>query len=1101
MGRQADALTVYREARAALVEELGIEPSPPLQRLQAAVLGQDHSLDYSPPAEPRRLEDSVAATAAVASREPGDERKLATALFAELRSAGAAGGDPERARLRFDRFWSAATTEIEPLGGTVERFAGAAVTAVFGAPMALEDHAERALHAALKLKERVGALFGDGVVLRIGTESGEVLVSQPHPGGSVLAGEAVDEAARLGHAASPGEILVGKRSATAVGGAFELSAATTAGAEGLAGRRLVRGLSVKRPRGVRGLPPVFVGREAELELLKVTYRRAVSGHAPCLVTVVGEAGVGKTRLASELSQRLAGESPDLLTRTGRCLSYGRGITYWPLGEILKEELGLVEGDSKEVVRRMLGDRQTLGLAIGLEPEEAGHPLQTREQLHAAWVSWVDELVQVRPALLLIEDLHWAEDPLLDLLGRLVEEVRGPLVLLGTARPELLSRRPGWGSGSRDSAMVRLEPLQPGEASRLVEGLFGGEVPGGAREWVLAHAEGNPFFVEELIGGLIDRGMLAQANGEWGLCELPADLEIPGSVQAALASRMDLLPPEAKAALQAASVIGRVFRPGQVQALLEGDEPDLAPLEVRDFIRRRSGPPVAGEHEYVIKHALTREVAYGTLTKARRAHLHAAFATWLEGVGEGRDELVPFLAHHFFESVRPEDVDLVWDRDRAEYVRLSKKAVVWLRRAADLAAARGATDEALDLLHRALTLVERESERVELWQVIGHVYALKYDGQAFWTAMEKALALGPDPQTQGRIYSELSYQTATRAGMWHRAPAPGVVDGWIERALELTEAESLARGTALVARASWPPQAATAAREALALSHRLGDLELRSFAFQAKAELARLDKDFETAWSWVERRLQLLHGIDDPDHRADATYQGVVALAGVGRMHEARRLAQQLEEISAKLTPHHRLHSVEGLAMVEQLAGGWERLSELRPVIELAVEENRATPCRGNERSLLLCALAFAHRGDDDTARRLERRADDIGMLGYGRSLSAPRLALALLRRELSTVKRLVDDPIAEHPCFTLATTVTRLDALAALRDGERAEKEARPLLRPGTYLEPFALRTLGLVRESQELLEQAATHFDAAGLSWHAEHTRAQSWTVRLVAG
>ncbi len=1090
-GRQADALSAYQDARSALVDGLGIEPSPPLRRLQRAVLEQDRSLDLAPADEPAPRHDVGLPRDRDQAAEQGDERKLATALFADARFMTVGGSDPERVRLRLDRFWQAATAESGHLGGTVERFAGAAVTAVFGAPVALEDHAERALHAALALRKRLGELFGDALELRIAVESGEVLVSRPHPGSAVVAGDAIDIAARLALVGAPGEIVVGPRSVAAGGGAFEFATAPPAGAPGVPARPLVRALSASRPRGIRGLSHVFVGRDTELDLLRLTYRRVVREEVPCVVTVLGEAGVGKTTLVREFSQRLAAVSPPPLQRTGRCLPYGRGITYWPLSEIVKEQLGVLEADAPEVVRGKLGDRSALGLAVGLEPGQGVHPMEIREQLHTAGVDWLDDLARERPVVLVVEDLHWGEEPLLDLLDRVVRDVRGPLLLIATARPELFARRPDWGAGTRNATRVRLEPLLPAETASLVEALLGPEVDASVRELVLDRAEGNPFFVEELIATLADQGALAREDRRWIARDPPADLKVPDSVQAVLASRIDLLPPLEKAALQAASVIGRVFRPQPVRELLDEARPDFALLEERDFVARRSGSCVNGEHEYAVKHALTREVAYASLTMPRRARLHAAYAAWLERDGGGRDEHAPFLAYHYFEAVRPEAADVVWVGREGDYRPLTARALTWLRRAADIAVARYAIDEALDLLHRALDLSADEIEQVELWEAIGHANALKYDGEGFWTAMQHALGPARDRRTRGRIYSELAYQTALRAGMWKRAPDPERVDGWIERALELTDADSAERARALVARAAWPPHPTTAASEALDLAKRLGDIELRSWALQAMAEPARVARDFEEAWRWMRMRLELLPRIDDPDNRADATWQATVGLAGVARLDQARRLARRHQEIAARLTPHHRLHAVALVAMVEELAGEWASVAELEPEIESAVEDNVATPCRLGARSLLLCAIALAEGGHEEGARRLERRADEMGMEGYGRSLSGPRLRLALLRGDLGAVEQLLEDTVAEHPSLILATTVTRLDALAALHDRQRLEDEAPQLLRLGTYLEPFALRALALVREDGELLEQAIARFQALDLLAHAERTRA----------
>ena len=246
-----------------------------------------------------------------------------------------------------------------------------------------------------------------------------------------------------------------------------------------------------------------------------------------------------------------------------------------------------------------------------------HPLAARDRLHATWVEFLSELASQRPLVVLVEDVHWAEQPLLDLVERLGRDVQGPLVLIATARPDFVEKRSAW-SGRVDTETISLEPLAAESAASLVDSLLGGDFPPHVRRLVVERSEGNPFFVEEVLGSLIDAGLLERVNGGWHANELPPGFEIPDSVQAVLAARIDLLTEADKATLQTTAVIERVFWTGPVYELVPGLEPDLHLLESRDLIRRRSSSSLGGEVEYVFKHALTREVAYGSLTKARRA---------------------------------------------------------------------------------------------------------------------------------------------------------------------------------------------------------------------------------------------------------------------------------------------------------------------------------------------------------------------------------------------------------------------------------------------------------------------------------------------------
>jgi class 3 adenylate cyclase len=310
-------------------------------------------------------------------------------LFADLvgSTALAEGQDPERVRAMLDRFYDAMAGEVEWAGGTVEKFAGDAVMAAFGAPAAHEDDAERALHVALGMRRRLAELFGGRLALRVGVNTSDVVVGQPREGSSFVTGDAVNVCARLEQAAAPEEILVGERTVAAARGAFEFAEPAMVEAKGKPGgiacRKLVSALSLTRPRGVGGLQPVFVGRARELAELQEAYASVVTSGTPHLVCVVGDAGVGKTRLLREFWRWLGGQPRQPLLRSGRCLAYGHGITYWPLGEVLKEHFGILDSDPPEVVARRVAGRDGLGFTLGLAPPTGMHPLTVRDRLHTS----------------------------------------------------------------------------------------------------------------------------------------------------------------------------------------------------------------------------------------------------------------------------------------------------------------------------------------------------------------------------------------------------------------------------------------------------------------------------------------------------------------------------------------------------------------------------------------------------------------------------------------------------------------------------------------------------------------------------------------------
>jgi class 3 adenylate cyclase len=346
------------------------------------------------------------------------ERKVATVLFADLVGSTRLGeDDPERTRRLLDRFYEAMAEQVASAGGTLEKFAGDAVMAAFGAPDALEDHAERALHAALGMRRRLDDLFDGAVELRIGVNTGEVVVDvDAHS--SFVTGDAVNVCARLEQHAAPGEILVGERTAVVARGAFEFGAARRIEAKGKSEpvecRPLVRALAATRPRGRFARP--FVGRTRELGALIDAYGQAVARGEPHLALIVGDAGVGKSRLVGELWAALESQREGPILRVGRCLSYGSAITYWPVREIVQAHLDLPDdADAAEVTRR-LGDRAILGVALGLDVAGELHPLAARDRLRDAWVELIEEAAAEHPVVLVVEDVHWAESPLLELLG-------------------------------------------------------------------------------------------------------------------------------------------------------------------------------------------------------------------------------------------------------------------------------------------------------------------------------------------------------------------------------------------------------------------------------------------------------------------------------------------------------------------------------------------------------------------------------------------------------------------------------------------------------------------------------------------------------------
>ena len=1030
------------EQRRALVDELGIEPGDAPQELERAIFNPDAALGPRPAL---RSEQPRAPSAAP------HERKLVTVLCATFE----AEHDPERLWVLLERACAAAGEEVEAAGGRLEPAVGPAVLATFGAPAAQEDHAQRAAGAARALIARLRSEHGEQLRVRIGLESGEAVVGPSAPGGPGVVGAAVGEAARLAQEAPPGELRLGPRAAAAARG----------GARDRLGR-------------------VFVGRAAELDLLETTHRRVVETRQPHLVTVLGEPGVGKSSLLVAVRRRLPA---DTRWYVGRCPAYGRAITYRPLAEILRARLDLNASDAPEVVRARLGERSILGLALGLEGQEDLHPFEARERLHEALVEVLEQIAREGPAVVVVEDLHWADDTLLELLALARRRVAGPLLLVASARPELLGRSPAWGA-ERNASRLWLEPLSPEEAE-LMLGELAGEVPGRVRDLVLDRAEGNPFFVEEALAALLDRGALRRAPGGWAVGELPESWLASDTVQAVVAARVDLLPPAVKQALQAAAVIGRVFWEDAVRQLVD-EHPDLAVLEERDFVRRVPAPSLSGQREYAFKHALTREVACASLPLARRARLHARFAEWLEGSGGGQDEHAPMLAHHYAEAVAPEHADLAWADEPERAAALRERAVRWLRRGAELAFARYELADASALNQQAAALAPDDASRSELLEAAAHASILAFDSDGFRAAMEKALTLTPPRDVAARLYARLSRE-GSRPWMWKHPPAREAVARWIECALELAEPGSTERAAAVAARALLDPAAGTdAAGEGVELAERLGDPYLLADAYETASFVATAHGRPEESARLADRKLALVPRIADPDRRTAQYLHATVAFLRAGRLSDGRQAAELHDASAAGLTAHHEVHGVAFRLLADTVGGTWDHAEGLTARAEAACAANAETPCQFNWRSLLMTALAHAQLGDDVRARQLEQGAAEALQVGGPLAKEPALLRLALLRGDLEAAERLLTaEPAIDF--FDVDYPAARLDALAALGDRRRVEADALVALEVGGYVEPFALRALGTVRQDRALIERAAARFNALDLGWRADETRA----------
>jgi class 3 adenylate cyclase/tetratricopeptide (TPR) repeat protein len=590
-----------------------------------------------------------------------EERKVVSVLFCDLVgfTAASEAADPEDVRARIRPYHARLREELERFGGTVEKFVGDAVMAVFGAPIAHEDDAERAVRAGLRMLEAIEELNADdpelSLQVRVGINTGEAVVAleaRPELGEGLVTGDVVNTASRLQGVAPVNSVAVSEQTYRATERVFEwerLEPVTVKGkAEPLAVWRPVRAQSRLGSDVTRTLTTPLVGRELEKTLLIGTLERAAQQRSCQLVTVVGEPGVGKSRLCAELLTHVDDQPGLTRWRQGRCLPYGDGISFWALGEIVKSECGILESDTPAQAAAKLeqtipeDDPERAWLLARLAPL-VGAPAEpaSQEESFAAWRRFCEALGAERSTVLVFEDLHWADPALLAFLEHLADWAEGvPLLLLCTARPELSERHATFGVDARNVQRINLAPLSDTETAQLVSALLERAVlPAETQQQLLEQAGGNPLYAEEFVRLLADRGGL----GDEG--------EVPESVQALIAARLDTLPTERKSLLQDASVLGKVFWAGALAAMGDREpaevEQALHELARKELVRPARVSSMEGEREYAFWHVLVRDVCYGQIPRAARAIRHEAAASWLEDkAGERVEDLADVLAYHY-----------------------------------------------------------------------------------------------------------------------------------------------------------------------------------------------------------------------------------------------------------------------------------------------------------------------------------------------------------------------------------------------------------------------------------------------------------------------
>jgi class 3 adenylate cyclase/tetratricopeptide (TPR) repeat protein len=950
---------------------------------------------------------SPAEGAVLGPEAPPEERRLVSVLFADLSgyTAYAERKDPEAVKSMLDRTLRQLGEEVLRFGGTIDKYIGDNVMAVFGAPVSHEDDPERAVRAALSMQEAMGTINADlpgdiSFLLRVGINTGEVLAGSVGDGYTVI-GDVVNVASRLQAAARPGTVTVGEATFRATRDSVAYEPLAPLDLKGKAepvpaweAREVMDALPAHRPASRTASP--LVGREEEAGLMIALAQRVAREERPHLVTVIGQAGVGKSRLLRELSVKAAGLEPAPNLRIGECPPYGSGIAYWAMAEVIRSEFGISADEASESAwekllegTRALLDGKTegdssertaavIGVMLGLEAGEAGtavdaeDPQRMRETLFSAVRTLVEAMTAEKPLVLAFEDIHWADEGMLDLIEHLARWVRGPLLITCLARDELLERRADWGAGRRNSTTVGLDPLTRTETLELVEVLYGGENgDSGLLARVAQRAGGNPLFAEEIVNRLKEEGSDADA--------------LPDTVHSVLAARLDSLAPFERRLLQYASVVGQTFWEGVLLSAARESPADvgeaLDSLQEKELVIASESTRLAGEREYAFKHALIRDVAYGMLPKATRCRQHFAVGRFIEErAGESGEIAVALVAEHYG---RAAGLGTEAGIEPAELRTMSDKALHFLEAAGDAAAQLYSNQEALSHYRGAIGLdgTVDEATRAQIGEKMGDV-ALRVgrvdEAIEVWESCLDFHRRQEDLARVGDLHRKIG------AAYWDKGEREASIDHYqkgidllkdgppcIELVRLYEEAASLYMHTGDNMLAIY------ASEKALRLAERLGEAAAASRAHGIFGRVFGRIGDSEKARENLERSVELARGSDQAEAvRALLTlgYHFEISeadYAGAGAAYEeALKLAVEVGDVPSQVEVH------AALAQLALNRADWE-----------AVERETEASAGLAEREGLLGKLCFPYvmrgalrwrSGDWEGAESLCRRAHEIG---------------------------------------------------------------------------------------------------------------------------
>jgi class 3 adenylate cyclase/tetratricopeptide (TPR) repeat protein len=955
-----------------------------------------------------------------------DVRKVVTVIFSDVTGSTALGEqlDPESLRRVMGRYFDEMKTVVETHEGMVEKFIGDAVMAVFGIPVLHEDDALRAVRAASEMRARLAALneelerdWGVTIAVRTGVNTGEVVAGDGSEGQRFATGDAVNVAKRFEEAAPAGEILLGETTYRLVRDAVDVEPTEPLGLKGkseaVTAYRLVT-LEDDLPGHARRLDSPMVGRERELAALEQAYLRAIGERACLLFTVLGAAGVGKSRLTAEF---LAGVGDEATVMRGRCLPYGEGITYWPLAEAIRgrygdeplaEIAGVLDGDEAPLITERIAAAIDLGGSAGA-PDETAWAVRRLFEAEG----------RTQPLVVLFDDLQWAEATFLDLVEHLADWAReAPILLICLARPEFLDERPSWGGGKFNATSVLLERLSEDESRELVTNLLGrAQLDEAVRDRIMSAAEGNPLFVEEMLAMLIDDGLLARSNGNWVATADLSKITVPPTIHALLSARLDRLGRDERAVIERGSVEGKVFHRGAVAELSNGlRESVWSHLQtlVRKELIRPDRTDLPGEDAFRFRHLLIRDAAYEAMPKELRADLHERFADWLDQIGPEhlaeRDEIIGYhleQAYRYRTELAPVD-----DEAQALALRAGER----LAGAAARAVRRSDVEATIRLTERALAMLPEQHElRGRLLSELGYAYRERGDLDAAQQAFEKGLfAAGAtgDRAAAALIEARMAALATMRGGMMDEGLA--VLRSRTEELERLGDEEELAQALYLLGmHISWTDGDPTDALEHGArIARELGDLRLEA----ACIDWLTIDAFWYDAS--VDEGLELCSRVLDRPNMGSEASRLLVIGGNFKRMggREEEGLAD-IEEGTTRLLELGRTVDAYALAMatacVSLLAG---RYDEAARTIMPGYEALKAYGEAGYLSTVSAVAgVALAGEGRYDEAEPFmdEARAlgaeDDVSTQSYWRAGQARILAG---RGEHEPARRLLEESLS-----------------------------------------------------------------------------------------